>query len=352
MSIGVGIIGAGPGAGALHIPTSARLGEQFRVVHVSDSGSGRAVALAARSGARSSTGVAELLADPAVEAVVIASPPDQHAAQVRAAVAAGARGILCEKPLALTHEDVDAVIAECRAAGTVLVVGTNHLYDPAWLRAKHHLIARGESIRQVSVTVSLPPNDRYHAVVTEAAAASGAAPRGGPDVADPRIAAAIVHRLIIGLAVHDLPLLRDLAPRLDRVVYARPVAPIGFVLGYRAGEALVQVSCVMAPEGAEALWRLAIGTEGDRIEIAFPPAFVHSGGAAVTVRHAEGRVTEYPRDADDGYVELWHAFSVLLDGAEAVEYDELAADAHFAVELADAAAAVIGGAATTIRSGS
>ena len=50
---GVGVIGAGPGVGALHLPTLARFAAEFSVVHISDSGSGRAECLAARSGARS-----------------------------------------------------------------------------------------------------------------------------------------------------------------------------------------------------------------------------------------------------------------------------------------------------------
>ena len=45
---GVGIIGAGPGVAALHLPTLARLSDAFRVVHVADGGSGRSAALAAR----------------------------------------------------------------------------------------------------------------------------------------------------------------------------------------------------------------------------------------------------------------------------------------------------------------
>ena len=56
MTYGVGVIGAGPGVSALHLPTLDRLPESFRVVHVADAGSGRAEALAARSGARWSVG--------------------------------------------------------------------------------------------------------------------------------------------------------------------------------------------------------------------------------------------------------------------------------------------------------
>lgn len=340
MRRGIGIIGAGPGASALHVPTIARLGEDFTVVHVADAGSGRAAEIAARAGASGSQGTQALLADPRVDAVVIASTPDHHAEHILQAVAAGVRGVLCEKPLATTHDDVEEVIAACRDADVALVVGTNHLYDPAWLRAKHHLVARGERIRDIALTVSLPPNDRYHAAVTEPSP-SGRSSRPQPDWNNPAVAAAVVRQLVLGLAVHDIPLLRDLAPRIDRVLYARPLAPIGFMLGYRAGPVLVQVTMLMVPEGADALWRLVIGTEGDRIEIDFPPAFVHSGSAVVQVRHAEDRRSIYPHDDEDGYLGVWSAFRAQLELLEPVEYDEIAADAHFAVELADAAAAAV-----------
>src|SRR4051812_2465244 len=105
MPHGVGVIGSGPGVAALHLPTIARLPADFRVVHVSDAGSGRAEALAARTGARSSRGIEELLADPAVEVVAICSPPAEHAAHILASVAAGKAAILCEKPIATTLAD-------------------------------------------------------------------------------------------------------------------------------------------------------------------------------------------------------------------------------------------------------
>ena len=158
MPYGVGIIGAGPGVAALHLPTLARLSDVFEVVHISDAGSGRAEELAARVGARWSSGTADLLADPRVSVVVLCSPPAEHAAQILASVAAGKRAVLCEKPLATTVADAEAVVAACRAAGTTLMVGTNHLFDPAWGRAKHHLLAGGHVVRAISVTLALPPN--------------------------------------------------------------------------------------------------------------------------------------------------------------------------------------------------
>ena len=344
MPHGVGIVGAGPGASALHLPTLARLSEDYEVVHIADAGSGRAAQLATRIGAASSSGIEGLLADERVSVVVLCSPPAEHAGQILASIAAGKRAILCEKPLATTVADAEAVIDACRASGTALLVGTNHLYDPAWGRAKHHLLAGEHVVRAISITLVLPPNGRYHEAVSELPVPAAAPGRGGPDLSVPQVAASVVRQLITGLAVHDLPMLRDLAPVIERVVFARAVAPIGFVVGYRASGIPVRMSTVMLPDGADALWELEITTDTDVVTVSFPPAFVHAGSAEVRVNFASGKRSTYPIAPDDGYLAEWHALTDLLSGSSVVEYDELLDDARYTLTLADAAAELIGGA--------
>lgn len=339
---GVGFIGSGPGVSALHLPTVARLGA-FEPRHVADAGSGRAADLGRRHGVRHSTGIDALLGDPTVDVVAVCSPPHLHGAQVLAAVEAGKRAVFCEKPLAIDVDEAEAVIAACRATGTAVVVGTNHLFDPAWARAKHHLVAHGGRVQTFSATVSLPPNGRYHELVSVPMPGGGigGGSRPLPDWADPEVAAAVLRQLVIGLCIHDLPLLRDVAPRLDRVVYARPLSPLGYCIGLLAGDVLVQLNAVMQPGGADALWRISIGTDFDDLEVEFPPSFVHSGSAAVRVRSGAGPETLYLRSEVDGYEAEWRALVDLIDGRVAVEYDELLDDARYSIGLADAVAATV-----------
>lgn len=341
---GVGVIGAGPGVRALHLPTLSRLAGDFAVVHISDAGSGQAAGLAEQLGARASTDIADLLADPAVAVVAICSPPALHSSHILASVAAGAKAVLCEKPIALTSADAEAVVDACRAAGSVLVVGTNHLFDPAWGRAKHHLDLGGGPIHAVSVTLALPPNGRYHELVTESVtelAAASKAPHRSPDWSDAAVAASIVRQLVLGLGIHDLPALRDIVPSLDEVVYARPLPPLGYAIGARGGDTLVTLVAVMLPDGADALWRMSIGTSLDRLDVDFPPAFVHAGSARARVSAPDARITDYPPDRDDGYVAEWRALAGLLDEGRSVEYDGILEDALYAVRLADAAHAAV-----------
>jgi predicted dehydrogenase len=339
MPHGVGIVGAGPGVSALHLPILARLPERFTVVHIADGGSGRAAVLAARVGARHSSGLDEILADPRVEVLAICSPPAEHADHILAAVSAGKRAIFCEKPIGTTVASAEAAVEACRAAGVPLIVGTNHFYDPAWGRARHHLQTSGGPVVSISVTLALPPNGRYHDAVTELAEPSAGRP--APDLSRPEVAAGVVRQLLTGLAIHDLPLVRDLAPVFERVVFARPIAPIGYAVGFVASGIPVQLTAVMLPDGADALWRVTVTTTGDRLDVSFPPAFVHAGSASVRVLAADGRDTTYAREAENGYLAEWRALAQVLTDGVPVEYDELLDDVRYGLRLAEDAASLV-----------
>jgi predicted dehydrogenase len=71
-----------------------------------------------------------VLADPGVDAVVLATPHTQHAAQVVAAAAAG-KHVFTEKPLALDARSAAAAARACARAGVTLAVGYNWRFQPA-----------------------------------------------------------------------------------------------------------------------------------------------------------------------------------------------------------------------------
>src|SRR5688500_10193194 len=70
------------------------------------------------------------LADPKVDAVVLATPHTQHAKQIVAAARAG-KHVFTEKPLALTLESARSAIGACTKAGVTLAVGYNWRFQPA-----------------------------------------------------------------------------------------------------------------------------------------------------------------------------------------------------------------------------
>ncbi len=78
----------------------------------------------------------EMFAREKLDIVCIATHPGLHRPIVEAAVASGVKGILCEKPLALSLTDADALVAACRSAGCVLSVNHSRRWDPAHRKAK------------------------------------------------------------------------------------------------------------------------------------------------------------------------------------------------------------------------
>jgi myo-inositol 2-dehydrogenase/D-chiro-inositol 1-dehydrogenase/scyllo-inositol 2-dehydrogenase (NAD+) len=74
------------------------------------------------------------------DAVCIATPTFTHASIVMAAAQAG-KHILCEKPMALTLDEADAMIAATRQADVVLQIGFMRRFDPAFQAAREQIEA-------------------------------------------------------------------------------------------------------------------------------------------------------------------------------------------------------------------
>ncbi len=93
-------------------------------------------------GARAYTSVAELVADPEVEAIYVATPNHLHRSGVEAAARAG-KAILCEKPMAATLPDAEAMAAVCREAGVLYGTAFDQRHHPAH-RALRIALRRGQ----------------------------------------------------------------------------------------------------------------------------------------------------------------------------------------------------------------
>ncbi len=124
----VGVIGAGM-IGSLHARNLAQRTRGAAMAAVMDIDAARAQAVAADCGASVYTDAAALIADPAVDALLIASPDAFHAEQALACIDAG-KPVLCEKPLATTVADGERVLrAELAAGRRLLQVGFMRVYD-------------------------------------------------------------------------------------------------------------------------------------------------------------------------------------------------------------------------------
>jgi myo-inositol 2-dehydrogenase/D-chiro-inositol 1-dehydrogenase len=144
--------------GAIHAANLAALNET-QLLHVVDVNADAARTLAARHGAQVSS-VTAALADPNVDAVIIASSTDTHADLAIAAARAG-KAIFCEKPIDLSLKRVDACLAAVKKAKVPMFVGFNRRFDPSFA-ALHARIAQGDigSVEQVIISSrdpGLPP---------------------------------------------------------------------------------------------------------------------------------------------------------------------------------------------------
>jgi predicted dehydrogenase len=134
--IGIGIVGGGY-MGKAHAAAFSVVGTVFgtalrprlRVVcaRTAESAEGYRAAYGFE---RAVTDWRDLVADPRVEAVVIASPQTTHRAIAEAAFAAR-KAVFCEKPLGASLQDAAAMVAGAEGAGVPNMIGFNYVRTPA-----------------------------------------------------------------------------------------------------------------------------------------------------------------------------------------------------------------------------
>jgi predicted dehydrogenase len=154
-------------------------------------------AACAHPGARLTVDWRTLVGDPAIDALLLATPADTHAPMAHAALCAG-KHVLVEKPIARSSQHVVSLIAEAKRRGLVLLTDHTYVFSPP-VQAIRKLIAAGElgTIRSFnSVRVN------------------GGGGRGDVDV-------------LWDLAAHDLSIIDYLFEAAPRAVGATSFAPEG-----------------------------------------------------------------------------------------------------------------------------
>ena len=140
MTIRVGIIGCGKIAQVRHIPEYAA-NPHVEVYGFYDINRERTEQLAAQYGGKAFATYEELLADPTIEAVSVCAANHVHAEITIAALKAG-KHVLCEKPMAVTLPECEAMVAAAKESGKYLMIGQNQRLAKAHSKAKE-LIEQG-----------------------------------------------------------------------------------------------------------------------------------------------------------------------------------------------------------------
>lgn len=139
MTVRIGIVGCGVmGADHARILLGGIPGGRLAAVHDADPRRAAEVAAPA-TGVRVMDAALDLIVDREVDAVLIASPNETHAALTIACIEAG-KPVLCEKPLASTVEGCRAVVAaEMRGGRRLVQVGFMRRFDPGYRAMKRSL---------------------------------------------------------------------------------------------------------------------------------------------------------------------------------------------------------------------
>ncbi len=153
----VGLIGAGA-MGAFHGESLARRIFGARLAAVADPAPGVADRLAASLDCPfATTDPSQVLADPEIDAVVIAAPARAHAGLVEAAAHAG-KAVFCEKPMAIALADADRAIAAADAAGVPLQIGFQRRFDRGFRAARDLVLSGGVGEPQLLRSLTRDPD--------------------------------------------------------------------------------------------------------------------------------------------------------------------------------------------------
>jgi predicted dehydrogenase len=298
--ITVSILGAGFMGGA-HGGNYAALGDRVRVKTVYSRTQERAERLAATLGAQPTTDLAAAIEDPEVDAVDVCLPTFKHRETAEAAFAAG-KHVFLEKPIALTPEDADAIIAAADAADRILMVGLVLRFWPEYVELQRR-IAAGELGRPLAVSAYRlsPPVDWNDWMI------------------DPKQSGG----LSVDLLIHDFDQMNWLLGE-PRSVYARaPVAGHVHAVVEYDGAAGVAEGSLSLPSSYPFSSNIRVLCEGGIAEYAFSAAPVEGEGnigasdsaRGLRLYPAGGEPTTVPVESADPWgPEIEHFVTCLEEG--------------------------------------
>lgn len=133
----IGIIGGGQIVQRRHLPEILD-NPEAEVGAICDVVKERVEALAAQYNCKAYTDWKELVADPTLDAVIVAATNTTHAEMTIAALKAG-KHVMCEKPMAVSLEEAQAMMRTAEECGKMLFIAQNQRLAPAHVKAKQLL---------------------------------------------------------------------------------------------------------------------------------------------------------------------------------------------------------------------
>ncbi len=137
----IAVIGCGKIAQMRHLPEFAS-NPEAKILAVYDRTKERAEEIAEKYHCKTFQTAEELIADEEIDAVSICVANVLHAELAIKALRAG-KHVLCEKPMASTIEECEAMVQAAEESGKILMIAQNQRFDPVHMEAKK-LLAQGE----------------------------------------------------------------------------------------------------------------------------------------------------------------------------------------------------------------
>lgn len=260
--LALGLIGAGR-IGRVHAENVRTRLPDARVVLVADVNEDAARRCADDFGVKFAVrDYQQVLASPAVQAVLICSATHTHARIIAEAAQAG-KQIFCEKPIDHNLAAIDAALEAVRAAGVMLQVGFNRRYDPNFAR-----------VRQLAAEGAIGEPHLLHIISRD------------PEPPSPEYAA-VSGGIFLDMTIHDFDMVRFLSGSEAVEVFATGAALVDPEIG-RAGDVDTCVVTLRLKNGALATIdnsRQAVYGYDQRVEV-----FGSAGMVAVSNRTPDNHV--------------------------------------------------------------
>jgi myo-inositol 2-dehydrogenase / D-chiro-inositol 1-dehydrogenase len=324
----VGVVGLGVVAQAVHLPLIAKHPELFRSTALCDLSRSTCARLADRLAideARQFRSASDLLDVGDLDAIAILTS-GSHGDLAIAAARAGL-AIFCEKPLAYTLAEVDA-LAELEPR---LMLGYMKLYDPAVERARE-LLAGRPAPRAVDVTVLHPPEEPQlaHAALPPRPADVDLAVLDELSTADAAIIeralgavpveiSALYSGAILGSIVHELAVIRYLVGGPLEVEFADAWEHSVAIDARLPGGGLVSIRWHYLERYPAYREEVRVHDENGTVALTFPAPYLLHAPTVLTVVDAdgEGERRSESRWTSEAFERQWLAFADFVRGGAA-----------------------------------
>ncbi len=306
----VGMVGCGEAVQSLHIPVLNSLPKHFRITACCDVSGEVREDIASRTGSKAIADPFALVQDPDVDVVLVTSPDSYHADTVLAACEARKKAVLVEKPLTI-HSRIGKEIARAsRGTGVPVLLGYPHVYEPAFKKARE-VWGEPDSFFSGDFRCMIGPNEKYTKDVLDTVRPSEIGPfdmmMSQMDLAaastellgmEIGIEEVVVHGTILGLLIHDFPVMRRILGEPREVVYARargtggmglaPGLGIDIVFDYGEGRVLHQTEI---QEMKCTDWGFDLRRADLHVSVRYPPTYAQSAPSSCLVRREEDEMT-------------------------------------------------------------